>query len=275
MSEMSKNEEILSGIAQKGIKSEVILDTLLTPVIAELIEGYGLKNNGKNAISGKLKLITKEFPLVKDINKDYTSIKSDYLLADKEYYYLVELKTTSGSTSDSQVDHYSDKIEEGTLFESLWKEFISLFYHVYDKSLSSEDASTQDMEELFKNKTMYYEGDRSVASNDYLQKNNISSSRKYITQAGQLLKWYDSEKADKLKKKVRVIYLVPDGKNDEKIRKGLKGVLAGIVHLKGSSFKMNIEEEKKAYVEWLFDEILNPLFGAEAEIEIMQGCHNE
>ena len=64
---MSKEEIILNNIKDNvindyytaGIKTEVVIDTLITPVITELI-GSQIKHNGK------LHLITKEFPMLKN-----------------------------------------------------------------------------------------------------------------------------------------------------------------------------------------------------------------
>ena len=47
-----------------GIKTEVVIDTLITPVITELIKEM-LESSGDKSIAGDLVYITKEFPMIK------------------------------------------------------------------------------------------------------------------------------------------------------------------------------------------------------------------
>lgn len=110
-----------------GIKSEVILDTLLTPVITELVmkaadpDGQRLFEDDREPV-----FITKEFPLIKNADVSYSNTKADFLLCDKNMVYLVELKTTAGSTDDeAQLEHYSEKLDK-LRFKTLAEEFIVL-----------------------------------------------------------------------------------------------------------------------------------------------------
>ena len=81
-----------------NIKAEVILDTLLTPYITEI-----LTDQAKDIFSGELCFITKEMSVLESEESKKGSgygnmgTKIDYVLGDEEAVYLVELKTTDSS----------------------------------------------------------------------------------------------------------------------------------------------------------------------------------
>ena len=119
-----------------GIKTEVVIDTLITPVITELIKEM-LENSGDKSIAGDLEYITKEFPMIKqkvdlyNDKRDYSSNKADYLLMDKNNIYLAELKTSMDSVADDQIgfyDAYIQRMNEDPRI--LLAEFMALFNSV-------------------------------------------------------------------------------------------------------------------------------------------------
>lgn len=90
-----------------NIKAEVILDALLTPFVAEIIEEQF--QNGP-CFQGTLHFVTKEMSVL-DLEKPKENpaygnmgIKIDYILGDAQAFYLVELKTTEGSIERTQAN---------------------------------------------------------------------------------------------------------------------------------------------------------------------------
>lgn len=86
-------EEIICEWAVKdyfthNIKAEVILDTLLTPYVKDILAGHLV-----DQIHGNLRFLTKEMSLGDDKTSDIRGAKIDYVLTDDEHVYLVELKT--------------------------------------------------------------------------------------------------------------------------------------------------------------------------------------
>ena len=85
-----------------NIKAEVILDTLLTPYITQIVSG----RLGEQA--GKLTWLTKEMSIPENGVFGSNGAKVDYVLAGSGKVYLVELKTTDSSTSALQAENYLD-----------------------------------------------------------------------------------------------------------------------------------------------------------------------
>ncbi len=97
------------------IKAEVIFDMLLTPLIEEIIA----VNVGDE--SNDIKLITKEFPVLKSIYKkldgeeykeDCQSKSVDFVLVDDLKIYLVELKTDNNKFKTDQFQEYMKLIKK-------------------------------------------------------------------------------------------------------------------------------------------------------------------
>ena len=79
----------------QGIKSEVIIDMLISDFVEEMIAAK------LNCELMQVKLLAKEFPI--DIgSSDLRNAKVDYLVAGGDRLYLVELKTTEESHSTDQ-----------------------------------------------------------------------------------------------------------------------------------------------------------------------------
>lgn len=82
-------------------KVEVALDTILSIFMDSIINQY-LYNNQE--LSTDVVLISKEFPIKKIENNQSKNV--DFLYADNEILYIVELKTTSKSYDEIQLKEY-------------------------------------------------------------------------------------------------------------------------------------------------------------------------
>lgn len=106
-------EWIINDYFTPNIKAEVILNTLLTPFVAEIIEEQ-MKDPGKDghkgSLEGELSFITKEMSIMESEDEDSEvkgingnrGTKIDYVLGDEKAIYLVELKTTDSNTKQAE-----------------------------------------------------------------------------------------------------------------------------------------------------------------------------
>ncbi len=62
-------ENIIRDYFTPNIKAEVLLDTILTPVIGDILTVVGQKNKNLG-INGEMKLLAKEFPMLKVPKED-------------------------------------------------------------------------------------------------------------------------------------------------------------------------------------------------------------
>ncbi len=292
---MSVEESILSIITKNvindyytaGIKTEVVIDTLITPVIVDIVAGQ-LKG------SNNLKYITKEFPLVKEAVKDklekmkqkkneteenkskkasYSNTKADYILSDDKFIYIVELKTSSDSINDEQINAYANYINRISGSGSGSDEMLEEFTAVFNK-YSSSGIKDDEFLENYKNpeKQEQYKLTEIIAKVE--KKNNNSqktSSKKYYKQATQikdngLEKWEG--------KGVKLIYIIPHEEKvlKDKIIEKLGEEKVSFVYLDkigGVSGKDNdeskeddtvSEEDRKQYYDWVRKSILKPIF---------------
>lgn len=205
-----------------NIKAEVILDTLLTPYITEIIEDQmGTK-------VGKLTLLTKEMSIQEAGGKDDRGAKIDYVLEDeKKYIYLVELKTTNGSVYNSQVERYvkncCDQISGTvkTFGEVIGDKLLSIIGKRYPlraegKRYPSAEPWLKDPVSAFQTVTAGCNGKlNEEKARDYLEKNGRASTYKYLYTMGQIMDHHPD--TDSLKGlwnyPIRLIYLTPDGGN--------------------------------------------------------------
>lgn len=144
-------ENIIRDYFTPNIKAEVLLDTILTPVIGDILTIVGQKNQ-ELGISGEMKFIAKEFPMLKsrfgdqtgkEKSKDnYRSCNVDYLMCDEKSVYFVELKTTQESLDRDQMINYREylknrKDEDQKFFDVSGADFIKLLNHVSQTGYSS------------------------------------------------------------------------------------------------------------------------------------------
>ncbi len=126
-------EEIIKDYYTANIKSEVIMDTILTPVIAEVLTVMGRQNE---TINGKVRLLAKEFPILKNKNAEgekpnFQSCNADYLMCDHESVFFVELKTRQESYDEGQMKNYLAHCSDRETFaEGAGRDFVYLLNHV-------------------------------------------------------------------------------------------------------------------------------------------------
>lgn len=224
-------KEVVNDYFTAGIKAEVILDMLLRPVLEKVLNQLlRRKDQGVH-------FITKEFPIPTEANDNH-NCNVDYLMYGEKAVYLIELKTSSTSEDEKQLENYikqifgSGRLNEnfGNLFGN---RFIWMLNHVSASGIGKgknfdqvewkklqEELGCEDYERLkvlFKrivsncdieddgteNNQKKYE----KKAQQYLKKTKKTGSAKYLFQAGQIL---DSSPESWWDKKVQLIYIVPD-----------------------------------------------------------------
>lgn len=229
-------ENIVRDYYTANIKAEVILGTILTPVIGEILTIIGRRNE---QINGEMKLLAKEFPVLKsrEIEREekpsFLSYNADYLMCDKDSIYLVELKSRRESYDYAQMRNYLMYCsDEETFADRAGKNFVYLLNHVSKTGYSHKRwkeiwKETSEVKEGLKwlfeiiiryseerGRTAYPEigweerehghADRAVS---YLRQSGGVSSKKYLFTAGQML---DNMKDNELwEKKIKLLYLMP------------------------------------------------------------------
>ena len=236
------SDRVIRDYYTAAIKSEVILDTLITPVVEDLLN-IALGRDGEN----KLHYVTKEFPLMTKLlakedtetevktKEDDRSVKADYLLCDDKYVYVVELKTTSGSFDYKQFNKYKAFCEE-CCFSKLLDCFADVVAKAYSVNNDGEGNSFEKLEGLY-NSILSNErwkkasGDthnRLLGKKDIKElreRKNYTSTKKYMTQVAEIIDareyFYDSnnkprdfiiERGEKHSSDIKCIYLLPISK---------------------------------------------------------------
>jgi hypothetical protein len=223
-----------------NIKAEVTFDTLLTPYIP------GIVGKGLGKAPGEVKLITKEMSIY-DMDKsqennegekipgDNRGKKVDFVLADDERVYLVELKTTEASEGGEQKDDYK-KIQGKEFGIILGNKLISIMLSksAFDMKDAKDYQSVEGLRTLWNEiidkykeiEKAKYPSKFSEAKN-YTEKALIlirdkgwpwrKSSRKYLYTLGQILDYMESnDKGMPLwEKKIEIVYLKPQLSKDK------------------------------------------------------------
>lgn len=213
---MSKTEEkILEWVVKDyftpNIKAEVILDTLLSEYIEEIVSGQ-MK---EGIIKGELSFLTKEMSIQdkgKEDKGDNRGAKIDYVLEDNEFVYLVELKTSKGSIDHKQVKRYIKNFS-GKTAKTFGEALGNKLLDIMEKQYSSSGSWTLDtLLNAFK-KTINDDGEGHYAdkARNYLKENNRDSTYKYLYTVGQLLDRHSKDMPNLWKKQLRLVYLTPDG----------------------------------------------------------------
>ncbi len=284
-------EYIIRDYYTPNIKAEVILDMILTPVIGEILTVIG-RSNTDLGINGKMRLLAKEFPMLKSkscakTSGKYRTCNADYLMCDKKSVYFVELKTTQQSLDDGQMKNYQNYLVrcKNKEFSSVpGAEFIDLLNHVSKTGYpdSSEKKTwgitKDDLKRLFKAIVWYqeYRGygkkgkkiplredwakektchvDEAIA---YLKENRAVSSKKYLLTAGQML--------DNMEDggwwdcgQIKLLYLMPETLSEKEIseyyRKGIIFVTFQEIMEQARGIYMEIEkQELKDYWKWVME----------------------
>ena len=264
-------DSVLNDYYFAGIKAEVVLDTMMTPVIADLLKE-------QINFTGKPVYITKEFPL-KTSAKDYRNRKADYVLMDNKSIYLVELKTSMGSIDKEQLDAYGEKLDNYNGKKLLY-EFTELLKSVF--GITDEDncdlVSVTDriVKSLTDSKTGFSDRVSSLSKSDpqeeqrerteqyirTLMKNKkIKSSQKFLFQAAQIVT--NSNPSDWESKDIKLIYMMPC-ESRSKILKEFGEVRKKPVQYfyfdKICSGSKGDNAGEMLYIDWLKEKILIPLF---------------
>ena len=109
----------------QGLKSEVIVDMLISDFIEEMVAANLEKVDVNN-----VKLLAKEFP-IRTNKKNRLNAKVDFLVKVKNDLYLIELKSTNASLKDKQKKRMKDAEKNGV--EDLWK----FFFQIVDGELTA------------------------------------------------------------------------------------------------------------------------------------------
>lgn len=212
-----------------NIKAEVIFDTLLTPCLTEIL---------REQLEGKLDgltFLTKEMPIrEKDGGKKV--LKVDYVLADQNNVYLVELKTVGSSISRKQAKDYREICQEKSFGEILGRRLLSILagdgktfaLRLGDASLWGDQTLTTAFYQIIGKKK--YRADAQgttcaekaaalIRAQEWAQLGRYRS-RKYLYTLGQLVDYLDQ--GGKLwDKPMTVLYLTPDGISPDDHFRGL------------------------------------------------------
>ena len=269
---------VISDSFTPKIKSEVIFDMLLEPVILEVIK-VGLD---KKEESFSVDLIAKEFPLLnehcqedtkegnnsQEKKRSYRNFNVDYLVRNNENktWYLVELKTTESSEGDDQRKRYIELIESNV---NIYKEFKELLLHIYGKKYGSKNDSLKSIFEKIVGKNSNQEefgykaaAIRMLKEETKTGRKKYSGSKKYIYTAAQLLEKGIGEDANNsVYEKLKLLYITPtkqgyeekeseQSKDDEENPRyiSLKKIIENEEQV---SELLKDNEEKRGYWKWL------------------------
>lgn len=229
-------ERVANDYFTPNIKAEVILDTLLTPYIAQIL---------KNECGIEAVLLTKEMSMTNFNEKgeeisqeDNRGSKVDYVLVDKEengYVYLVELKTTKHIDSKQKKHYISccyNKGEPRTFREVFGNKLMEILANQYYKGKKdspwrsdkwSIDVMEKDFQDTIRDKGgknySNYKCERGEYKKDaieFLKRKRYDSTYKYLYTVGQILDCTKDVPLDRLwEKKLRLLYIMPEGKLSE------------------------------------------------------------
>lgn len=188
-----------------NIKAEVILDTLLSEYIHEVVEGTTL--------------VAKEMSIPMGDHYGSMGPKIDYVLAGDKVY-LIELKTTDSSDNDKQARKYLDTCQGESFCDKLGRQLLSILNKktVFDLKLGEYEHWTNETLRtafdviLQKYRVESQDGHCAEQAMALIRKERWTQSkkyrsRKYLYTLGQLV-----DHPEKLwDKKMEVIYLTPDG----------------------------------------------------------------
>lgn len=221
-----------------NIKAEVILDTFLTPYVAEL-----LRNQSESSFGEELTYITKEMSVreserPRDVSRyGKRGTKIDYVLGDEKAIYVVELKTTGSGMKPEQARRYLKNCQGKTFGQVLGNKLLNVMKGAFGKTcennfpphLQSDQAGypmwkdDQALEDAFLsilntwNPGEIYEmkhlsGHCAEKAMELIRGEGWTQSRKYLYTAGQLLDYLHEYPGRTLwDKDLRLIYLTPTG----------------------------------------------------------------
>ncbi len=232
------SQEMIKDYYTANIKSEVMLDAILTPVIANILTVIGQENK---RINGEVRLLAKEFPLLSNKNAEggkpnFRSCNADYLMCDTDSVFLVELKARQESYHHAQMENYlAYCLNRERFSESAGKNFVYLLNHVsktgYSHKTWAEKIGALKAKDALKwlfeiivnypedrGKTAYPEagwegkgkrdGSHAERAIQYLKEEKAASSKKYLFTAGQMLD--NMKESEFWEKRIGLLYLMPE-----------------------------------------------------------------
>ena len=197
-------ERVVNDYFTPNIKAEVILDTLLTPYIKQML---------KAQLNIDAKLLTKEMS-IKDIDgTDDRGAKIDYVLEDNDTVYLVELKTTKGSINSDQAKRYIENCYDNGKVKTFGLVLGDKLLNIMGKKFKSKGPWTaENLLNAFKNVTQADEKEnRAERAAQFLKGTGLASTHKYLYTVWQILDRHPKDE-DILKlwqKELKLVYLTP------------------------------------------------------------------
>jgi len=187
-----------------NIKAEVILDTLLTPYVAEIIN----RQCGLETV-----FVTKEMSILDESRRDNRGEKIDYILAGVDAVYMVELKTTKGSIKPKQARKYWLNCEGKTFKEVFGRKLLSIVSKRTGTALDNGSEDEAQLRILFETICAGIEGTNcSERAKNLLKKNHWDSTYKYLYTMGQLLDYLNSWPGRTIwDLPLKLLYLTPNG----------------------------------------------------------------
>ena len=162
-----------------NIKAEVILDMLLTPYIAEIINSH---------FNLETIFVTKEMSIFNSSRGDNRGEKIDYILADENTVYLVELKTADGGIDPKQAGKYLRNCESKTFGAVFGQKLINIMSQKTNTVLDSELEGEAQLLALYEKICAYTEGTSyAERAKKLLKQKKWNSTYKYLYTMGQLL----------------------------------------------------------------------------------------
>lgn len=225
-------EQVVNDYFTPNIKAEVILDTLLTPYVSQILRN----ERGIDAV-----FLTKEMSIPEGDTFGSAAPKIDYVLAGREAIYLVELKTTDSSIDDAQAESYLNHCQDKLFGEKLGRQLLfildkpgstfTLHLDNPDKWGQTADWDDDTLKKAFKTimhkrfkpfsfseNMVCQKGKCAANARSLILKNKWTQrkeyrSRKYLYTLAQLVDYLNENegKNSLWNKPIEVIYLTPDG----------------------------------------------------------------
>lgn len=276
-------EQVVNDYFTPNIKAEVILDTLLTPYIPQIL---------KDQLGINAEPLAKEMSIPEEGKFGSIGTKIDYVLADSDNVYLVELKTTDSSIDNDQAGKYLSNCQNKRFGETLGWQLLSILdkplkgtfnLHLKEYCEQTGDPSSWDdaqgdevLRQVFQKiitksfalfrlpvdkinqKCRCAENARElIFENNWTQREKYRS-RKYLFTLGQLVNYLN--KGNHLwTKHLRLVYITPYGKPPHRNLLAATGFYLwpkdneknGSISLQEAIQKLNPENGNKEYVQLL------------------------
>lgn len=265
-------DQVVNDYFTPNIKAEVILDTLLTPYVGQML---------KNECGINASFLTKEMSVPEGHTYGSAAPKIDYVFVGQEAAYLVELKTTDSSMDNGQAENYLNQCQGKLFGEKLGQQLLFILdkaetftIHLEDKDIWGASCTWNDetLKKVFRtimNKRFQVPCDVAgngcaeraknlIRNNSWTQRDKYRS-RKYLYTLGQLVDYLnrDNGKNSLWNKPMEVIYLTPYGRD---IVVGEKTCPSISLRMAGKNLRPQPGEEE--YIT-LLQSIIEQIYGVE------------